>query len=54
MNLMNFNDFQLISMNGWAQPGNRFRFRIRERVVRASEAVRDDIWYNGGSKTYLC
>ena len=36
------------------QPGNRFRFRVRERVVRASEAVRDDSAVAGGRQTLLC
>ena len=36
------------------QPGNRFRFRVRERVVRAREAVRDDSAVAGGRRTFLC
>ena len=35
------------------QPGNRFRFRLRARVVRASEAVRDDSALAGGRQTFF-
>ena len=35
------------------QPGNRFRFRLRARVVRASEAVRDDSAVAGGRQTFF-
>ena len=36
------------------QPGNRFRFRLRARVVHASEAVRDDSAVAGVHQTFFC
>ena len=47
----------ILEVGGWErmrpQPGNRFRFRLRARVVRASEAVRDDSAVAGVRQTFF-
>ena len=57
LSLIRHGDNVLLEVGGFErmrpQPGNRFRFRLRARVVRASEAVREDSAVAGGRQTFF-